>query len=356
MSKVVILKTSPENVLKDYEDLLERVNVSKIFNKKDEILLKLNLSWSLYYPACSTEPWQLEGVVRGLKDRGFNNLIPVENRTVVTDVWKGAKGNKWLPILDKYNLDYKPLTEAKWVRLKDNFDFDAIPYIFPDGLKIPEMFYNKPIVHLPTLKTHGHTTMTGAMKNAFGGLITERRHHCHKMIHEILVDLLKIQKKIHPKMLAVMDGSVAGNGNGPRTMKPVITNMILASEDQVAIDAVAAKLMGFDPMKIKFIKMAHDYGLGNGDVDSLDIEGLDIKKINLRFNTGKSPVIYWDQTFRKGSLKFVEPMLFHTGLFNLAIFGSYFYHDKIWYNSVGKHRINKFMKTGWGEKFREYES
>ncbi|MDD5331745.1 MAG: DUF362 domain-containing protein [Candidatus Nanoarchaeia archaeon] len=356
MSKVVVLKTKPESVLNDYEELLDRVKINKIFDRKDEILFKLNLSWSLYYPACSTEPWQLEGVINGFKKYKLENIIPVENRTVVTDVWKGAKGNKWLPILKKYNLEYKPLTEAKWVKLKGNFDFDAIDHIFPDGLKVPEMFYGKPVVHLPTLKTHGHTQMTGAMKNAFGGLITERRHHSHKMIHEVLVDLLKIQQKIHPKMLAVMDGTVSGNGNGPRTMMPVESNLILASEDQVAIDAVAAKLMGFDPMKIKFIKMAHDYGLGNGDVDSLDIDGIDIKKINLKFSAGKSPVIFWDQMFRKGAFRFVEPMLFHTGLFNLAIFGSYFYHDKLWYPTVGKSRINKFMKTSWGEKFKEYES
>ena len=56
--------------------------------------------------------------------------------------------------------------------------------------------------------------MTGAMKNAFGGLITEKRHHSHKMIHEVLVDLLQIQKEIHPHLFAVMDGAVAGNGKG----------------------------------------------------------------------------------------------------------------------------------------------
>jgi hypothetical protein len=205
--------------------------------------------------------------------------------------------------------------------------------------------------------THGHTMMTGAMKNAFGGLITERRHHSHKMIHEVLVDLLQVQKEIHPGIFAVMDGTVAGDGAGPRTMIPVVKNCILASSDQVAIDAVAAKMMGYEPMDIKFIKLAHDRGLGCGDVGQIDIAGIskaEFNRTNWHFATKKSPVIFWDQVFRKGTLSFVEPLLFHTGLFQLCVFGSAFYHDSIWYNLVGRARINKFMKTDWGKLWQRY--
>ena len=86
------------------------------------------------------------------------------------------------------------------------------------------------------------------MKNAFGGLLHTHRHYTHSWIHGTLVDLLAIQKEIHPGIFAVMDGTTAGNGPGPRTMYPVVKNVMLASADQVAIDAVAAKMMGFDPM------------------------------------------------------------------------------------------------------------
>ncbi|RLE38563.1 hypothetical protein DRJ17_03560 [Candidatus Woesearchaeota archaeon] len=203
--------------------------------------------------------------------------------------------------------------------------------------------------------THGHTVMTGAIKNAFGGLVTTRRHHCHKMIHEVLVDILKIQKDIHPNLFAVMDGTVAGNGKGPRTMLPVTANLILASEDQAAIDAVAAKLMGFDPMKIKFLKLAHDQGLGTADLRQIDVVGDSIKNINLRFKTFKSPVIFFDQLFRK-RLRFAEHLFFHTPLFRMFIFASEFYHDKLWYPTVGKLRIGKFNKTPWGKLFLSYKA
>lgn len=204
--------------------------------------------------------------------------------------------------------------------------------------------------------THGHTQMTGAIKNAFGGLITEKRHHCHKMIHEILVDLLQIQKEIHPGIFAVMDGSVCGDGSGPRTMVPKIKNYILASADQAAIDAIAAKMMGFEPLKIPFIKIAHDKGLGCGDPDQIDLVGIprkDFNQINFRFKTKKSPVIFFDQLFRK-KISLTERILFHTKLFRLAIFGSEFYHDKLWYPTIGKYYINKFIKTDWGKLWQKY--
>ncbi len=353
MSKVVVLKTNPETVLEDYGKLMNLANYKKILPKNQGLVLKLNLSWSLYYPGCSTEPWQLEGVVKTLVKDGYKELYPVENRTVVTDVWKGAKGNKWLPVLKKYGLKYYPLTETKWVRYKPKHEMLAMGEIFPKGTWIPEMFIGKNIIHTPTIKTHGHTTMTGAMKNAFGGLITMKRHHSHKSIHEVLVDLLQIQKEIHPKLFAVMDGTVCGDGAGPRTMDIKIKNYILASEDQVAIDAISAKMMGFDPMKIDFIRIAHDKGLGIGDPKQIDIIGEDISKVNFKFKTKKSLVIFMDQTLRK-KYPIVEPILFHTPLFKLCIFGSGFYHDHVWYPFVGKKKIKKFMKTDWGQLFKRY--
>ncbi len=355
-SIVSVLRTRPETVIEDYAKLMTLAEYTKHIKKSIETVVKLNLSWSLYYPACSTEPWQLEGCMKKLLDDGYRNLHFVENKTVVTNVWKGALNNRWLPVLRKYGQKYEPLTEAKWEVYEPKSEMVAIPHIFPDGLKIPVMFIGKNVIHLPTVKTHGHTTITGAIKNAFGGLITERRHHSHRMIHEVIVDLLAIQKEIHPGMFAVMDGTVCGNGAGPRTMTPEIKNIILASADQVAIDAVSAKMMGFEPMKIPFIKQAHDRGLGTGDIDQIEIAGMprsEFNKINFRFSTRRSPVIYFDQLFRKKH-SFLERLVFRTGLFKLAVFGSAFYHDYFWYPTAGRRMIKQFMKTEWGKMFRRY--
>ena len=78
----------------------------------------------------------------------------------------------------------------------------ALDHIYPEGIRIPDYFIGKNIVHLPTVKTHMYTTTTGAMKNAFGGLLSNYRHYTHTWIHETLVDLLAIQKEIHPGLFA----------------------------------------------------------------------------------------------------------------------------------------------------------
>jgi len=351
-----VIKTSPDRVIDDYSRVMRLCDYQKYLPKDKTTIIKLNLSWSLYYPACSTEPWQLEGVLKTLREDGYRDIVAVENKTVVTDPLKGLKQNKWISVLEKYDVEFVPLMDVKWIPYDDivKADLPAIRKIFGDSHRIPEMFIGTNVIHLPTMKTHGHTTITGAMKNAFGGLITERRHHCHKLIHEILVDLLKIQLEIHTGIFAVMDGTVCGNGKGPRTMKPEIHNYLLASNDQVAIDAIAARMMGFNPEQIGFIKLAAEEGLGNMDLKNIEIIGEDISEVNFGFEVGESLVIWADKLFRKGKLSFLEPLIFHTPLFKLAILGSMLYHDYLWYPLIGKRRIKRFKKTAWGKLFETY--
>ena len=358
MSKVAVKITSPKTIIEDYQNLMHIAEYEKFLPKENKTIIKLNLSWSLFYPACSTQPWQLDGILKTMKQDGYNDILAVENQTVVTHPWKGAYGNKWLPVLKKYGIDFKPLTDVEWVPFKPASDMLAMHDIFEEIL-IPKLFKGSNILHLPTVKTHGHTTTTGAMKNAFGGLIPKYRHHAHLKIHEILVDLLAIQKEVHKGMFAVMDGCVCGNGAGPRTMEPYIGNIILAGNDQVAIDAVASKIMGFDPLKIDYIKLAHDRGLGMGDIDQIDIVGmdkLDFKQQNFGFEAKKSPIIKWDQILRKktAKVKLLHNLLFYSPIFKAFIFASEFYHDSLWYPTAGKSKIEYFMKTEWGELFNTY--
>ena len=112
--------------------------------------------------------------------------------------------------------------------------------------------------------------------------------------------------------------------------------------------------MGFDPLCIPFIRLAHDRGLGVGDPDQIDVIGEDIKGVNWGFKTGKSVVVAGDQLFRKGALSFVEPLLFHTPLFHACIMASGIYHDNLWYPMMGKRQISDFMKTEWGQLFQKY--
>jgi uncharacterized protein (DUF362 family) len=355
-SKVAVLKTSPERVLDDYKRLMHLAEYEKFISKESEIILKLNLSWTKYFPACSSSPWQLEGVVKTLVGDGYprNKIFPVENKTVVTKPVIGANNNKWLPILERYGLPFIPLHNVKWIRYNFKNKLLKLNEIFPEGIEIPEMFVGKSIIHLPTVKTHGHSITTGAIKNSFGGLLKEVRHYCHKYMHEVLVDLMIIQKEIHPSIFAVMDGTVCGDGAGPRTMIPRIKNYILASQDLVAIDAVSAKMMGFEPLEIPYIRMCNKMGLGVGDTKNIEIVGEDISNVNFGFTSKKSFVIWGDQLVRKGFLNFLEKPLLHSRLVVIPTMASNIYHDYIWYPIIGRKRIKDFMKTDWGRLFEKY--
>ena len=87
------------------------------------------------------------------------------------------------------------------------------------------------------------------------------------------MDLLQIQQDIHPGIFAVMDGTFSGDGPGPRAMRWHETDVLLASADQVAIDATSARLQGFDPLSLPFIRLAHEKEMGIGDPKQIEILG-----------------------------------------------------------------------------------
>ncbi len=353
--RIAALRTSPHTVVADYGRLIKLAGCREVIDPSIPTLLKLNLSWTKYFPACSSQPWQVDGVIDGLLQEGYarQRLIPIENKTVVTEPWKGAANNRWLPVLKRHGLEFTALPEVEWIVHRFKTPLLKLNQIFPEGIQIPAMYPGKNVIHLPTIKTHGHAVTTGSIKNSFGGLLKEVRHYAHKYMHEVLVDLLLMQRELHPGIFTAMDGTVCGNGAGPRTMLPVVGNVILAGADSVAIDAVAARIMGFDPMGIPFLRMCHERGLGVAEPSGIELVGDDISGLNLHFRSGRSLVIWGDQMLRKGPLRFLERIALHSPLKVWAPIASNIYHDLLWYPTNGRARINVFKRTAWGRLFEE---
>ncbi|MDH4210929.1 MAG: DUF362 domain-containing protein [candidate division WOR-3 bacterium] len=356
-SRVAVVKTNPGKVLEDIQRLMELAGVRYHLKSNLPTILKVNITWHFYYPACSTTPWQLDGVVSALSKFGYRDLIPAQNRTVVINPEIGADNNHLTSVMKKHNLKfvylYKP--DVEWIHFKPKSRMLVLDRVYADGIQIPKLFIGKNAFHLPTMKTHVFTTITGAMKNAFGGLLNDNRHWTHSVIHETLVDLLQIQKEIHPGIFCVTDGTVAGDGAGPRLMHPHVKNYMLASGDSVAIDAVTAKMMGFDPLDLKFLYLAHQMGLGNADPHEIEIVGEDIRNVNFHFQMKDTfasrgqKAIYW------GPLKPLENLLLRTPIVPWSFIASRFYHDYYWYNIHGKKIAQKFLRTDWGKLFNSYK-
>jgi uncharacterized protein (DUF362 family) len=355
---VAVLKTTPQRVLEDIPRLMEMAGVKEALKANVSTILKDNISWHFPFLSANTTPWQLEGTIQGLKGSGFSELVAVHNNTVVTNPFKGVRFNKLEPIYRRYGIPerYNFLPgDITWKLFRPKARMRVLNRIYPKGIRLPTFFLGKNIVHLPTAKCHIYTTITGSMKNAFGGLLTTRRHYTHSVIHETLVDLLAIQKEIHPGIFTVMDATFCGNGPGPRTMIPVEKGLILASSDSVAIDAVAAKIMGFEPMKIDFLRLAHEDGLGVGRIEEIEVLGEDIAPMNFHFSVGDNLASRVGDLFWFSPLKRLQKLFFHTPLVYLFVLGSYLYHDGFWWPLVGK-RLMEVLEanTEWGKFFAGY--
>ena len=358
-STVAIVKANAESALSDVKRVMELGGYASALDSSATTILKDNISWHMPYLSANTTPWQLEGVIRTLRAGGCPDLVAVHNNTVVTDPFKGERLNKLTPLYEAYcvpELFNFRTEDMGWTHYQPKTEMLALDKVFPDGIHIPDYFAGKNVVHLPTVKCHIYTTTTGSMKNAFGGLLNTRRHYTHTWIHETLVDLLAIQRDIHSGIFAVMDGTIAGNGPGPRTMIPVQKDVLLASEDQVAIDALAASLMGFDPMTIPYIRLAHERGLGCGDLSQVEIVGdTDLAEENWHFHVGHNFASRAGHGIWFGPLSGLQKLFFHTPIVYAFIFASFFYHDFVWWPLKGRAIQSAVRKeTSWGRLFEGY--
>ncbi|MGB2695997.1 MAG: DUF362 domain-containing protein [Dehalococcoidia bacterium] len=356
-AKVAVLRTKPETVLQDYERLMELADFRQYLDPSSTTILKDNISWHFPFPSANTTPWQLEGSIAALRHAGYNDLVCVQNKTVVTDAFKGEDLNKYVPIFRHHDIPVKfnfREEDMHWEEYRPKRRMLALDKIYPNGIMIPDFMHGKNIVHLPTAKCHIYTTTTGAMKNAFGGLLNTNRHYTHTHIHETLVDLLAIQKEIHTGIFAIMDGTTAGNGPGPRIMVPEQKDVILASGDQVAIDAVAAKMMGFDPMTIDYIRIAHEEGLGVGDPRSIEVVGDDVSNESWGFEVSGSmhKMMGWLAWY--GPTRVFQKVL-HTPLVHVANFWSEAYHDYFHWPLKEKGVYERWLvESPWGQLFAKY--
>jgi uncharacterized protein (DUF362 family) len=357
-SKVAVLKVRPETILTDIERLTELADLRQALTPGRPTILKDNISWHFPFPAANTTPWQLEGSILALRRAGFTDQVCVQNKTVVTNAFKGEDLNHYVPLFKQYGIpvlyNFKE-EDMKWVRYEPRARMRVLDKIFPHGIYLPDYFFGKNIVHLPTVKCHIYTTTTGAMKNAFGGLLATHRHYTHSWIHETLVDLLAIQKEIHTGLFAIMDGTTCGNGPGPRTMFPVVKDYMLASADQVAVDAIAAKMMGFDPMKLDFIRLAHEDGLGVGRPEEIEVVGSDISGESWGFEVGDNGASRVGDLMWFGPLKPFQKLFFHTPLVKMFVLGSEIYHDYYRWPARDRRTFEQWQaETHWGRLFNQY--
>ena len=165
-AKVAIIRTTPGTVLADIRRLMKLADVASALKPGTTTILKNNLSWHIMYPSANTTPWQLEGTILGLQDAGLSDLVCVENRTVVTSAKKGEILNKQRPVCEYYDVSIKynfNKYDMQWKVYQPKSPMLVLDKVFPKGIKIPDFFPGKNVVHLPTTKCHIYTNITGSI-------------------------------------------------------------------------------------------------------------------------------------------------------------------------------------------------
>ena len=156
------------------------------------------------------------------------------------------------------------------------------------------------IISLPKFKTHGLTVMTGAVKNSYGFLPGAQKAKLHKAagspqrFHEVVVHVFGLRV---PDLFLV-DAVVGMEGNGPASPDLRDIGLILASDNAVALDSVIATMMGCDPGRLRFLQKAKEEGLGDHDVDGIQVIG-ELRKLP----DWKLPPLGGEAVFRNESIQ-----------------------------------------------------
>jgi len=276
-----------ELVDQSVEDLFKQITLPEIKGKK--VLLKPNmLSPSAPEKAVTTHPAVLRAVIREIKKREAKKIIVGDSPGFGTSAGTGAR------------CGLKQIGEEEGVEWA-SFN-GKIRVQNPDGIKqkqfelVPEVLDADLIVSLPKLKTHGMMYYTGAMKNLFGlipGLEKSRFHFRYPEKNDFAAMIVDLNRTVRPH-LAIMDGIIAMEGQGPGNGTPKEVGLLGISTDLLALDCIFAEIIGYDPLEIPILKIALETGFWVNRVEDIELTGMTMaeahvshfKKIKILHDTG----------------------------------------------------------------------
>jgi uncharacterized protein (DUF362 family) len=233
-----------------------------------------------------TDPKVVEACVSLAFKEGANKVKIADGAAYPTGAYNTFAAFQTMGIMD---------IAKKWdVELVDLNSHDSIDLEVPDGLVLDWVRVGRSVIeadlviNVPVLKTHRGTLLSSCLKNIGVGCATrEEKKRLHRLgIDEGLVDVYSLVKPL----FNVVDGLVAMEGDGPNLppgkAKPL--GLIITGRDGLAVDAICAAVMGFNPMKVKHLRLAYEQGLGTWDLNEIEIKGEQLKNVVTPFELPSS--------------------------------------------------------------------
>ncbi|OWZ82675.1 DUF362 domain-containing protein [Natranaerobius trueperi] len=252
------------------EEVLDYIGgLSNYINTGDTVLLKVNmLSPKKPVEAVTTHPNIVQVMCEMIRELGAYPVVGDSSGGVTT---KGSR--------TKHAFKLTEIEKATQRGGGTILNFDEVGAVKVATENFNEIYIAKSIyeadiiISLPKFKTHGLTYFTGAIKNMYGVIPGTKKREYHRLypdVWEFSKLLADLYWETKPD-LNIMDGIWAMEGNGPSAGKRKDLGLLLASDDGVALDEIASHIIGFKPKQVKAIKIAHENGYGQGDINNIEL-------------------------------------------------------------------------------------
>ncbi len=304
MSDVVVLKTSDDDVEQTVRTLFEMTGgIGKYVSAGERVLVKPNfLAPKKSATGVTTDLRVIEAVVKTVLDQ---NAIPVvgDGVPIAFDADITFKRLGMTRLADKYGIELVNMDQypSEIVTIEDALVLNEIP--------ISKLVFEvDKIINVPVMKTHSQTTVTLGMKNLKGCVPGAHKLTAHRLgVSKAVVDLNTV---IKPTFTG-MDAIECMEGNGPTNGQLKRMDLLLGSDDVLALEIVAAKVMGLDPYIVRHIRLARDKGIGEYRFDNIRVLGAGIDEVRSDFLIPATKVNRWFSALLLGRL---IPMLERCGL------------------------------------------
>lgn len=328
-----------ESVQEAVREAMELARWREFITPGADVSLKVNLGWDLFLPGAVTGPWVLEGVIETIRDH-VGEINVVESDQVLVDVEKALRQTRVDKVCERMGVKWVNMSRGEFrdIEMPNGRAFDEI--------RVPEILLRTELITIPVIKTHNKTTITGAIKNQWGCL-PKLRHNFHLVLDDALADINSVVK---PRF-AVMDATVGLEGDSPKSGEPRVVDRVLASGDFVAMDAVVAKILGFDPAKVQHILNCQEIGMGVAELEKIDVVGDDDLTLNLHFKPAGHNLVSWVELLLRKS--FVKWLFFDTPIFTICCWGAKLWYYGWYYLLRGKKMRDKIVnETRYGAQWR----
>jgi len=251
--------------------------LDKIIKAGQKVLLKVNmLNADPPEKAVTTHPALLRAVIKAVKEVKGEVLVGEASGIAYKDIEKAWQITGLKKAAQEEGAKVINFHQIEKI---DNSHNKKVPTLH----LAREVLESDVVISLPKLKTHNFTLFTGAIKNLYGCIPGFHKKELHRLaprpedFARLMIDIFSV---IKPD-LAIMDGIVGMEGDGPAAGSPRQIGVILASQDLVALDAVASYIIGYAPFDVDITRIATERGLGEGNLEKIEIKGASLEKIKI---------------------------------------------------------------------------